>query len=955
MTKNIKRRIGAVLLALFMVVPVLPAYVVAADIVPANVNWSPTIVRSGIFGNFLEARTGVPHAQVDLYVDGSFFRAEQADASGIAWFDLTNFGWQLQHTLQARAWNGSTRSQPSNHLTWFTASGGHGWLAVPTNVRVESANTLMWNHVAQADYYTISISDSSGTLTGNWHVNNDNQLHLGNPTPGTHFTFHVSAHSNAGAFSGTATHHWTAPGGTTGGGNPPSGHLPTPHISINSNGILTWQGGVAHRVRVYTDGLFLHESGTEVTSVNLHHVGIFPGSQMITIRHLHPTNQNLNSSLSNAVNFGGTPGWNQVQTPHITINHNTGVMTWGGGMRWVRIYVNNEPFVELSGLRTSVNLRDTDIIQLPAGTNPIRIRFLHDTNADLNSQLSNTINFNTAGAAVATPTISINQNTGRLTWSGGGNRLVRVYANDNAVWTSSGNVNHVDLLSIGLPDGNQPIRVRHLHATNTALHSGLSNTINFNAGGRPLATPSISINNTTGILTWTGGTARITAVYSGGNRVWTSTNNVTQVNLNGIGLNTGSHSIRIRHLHETNNSLHSNLSNTVNFNVTTPPALDTPVISVDGNGVLTWTGGGSRLVRLYTSGTPVWASPAPVSQVDLTAINLQPGTHNIQIRHLHDNANLNSGLSNTVSFTTGQQTGITNPRDTTNTHNAIAGALAQIGFWETEVVIPLPTNAGGVRLSQATMGLAQVEGIFLTFEQGDLRVTLSPTLMAEVRSWNSGDIDFNFSHHSSGLGGFSLGIQSGSGSLTVLQNPITVSAYVTPTGVANFNRIVAAGPHGNYVGGSFNQNSGRFVLNTHGTGAFNILNVDNLNRLRVSMDSFQIVDLAGNSQTQNMDVLPVIQDGRTLMPVRFMAYALGADIGFTDATENWPLTVHLTLDGRNVEMPVGMLSNQLQALGMDVPAQIINDRTMVPLRFISEFFGAYVSWDEATRSIEIIR
>jgi hypothetical protein len=39
---------------------------------------------------------------------------------------------------------------------------------------------------------------------------------------------------------------------------------------------------------------------------------------------------------------------------------------------------------------------------------------------------------------------------------------------------------------------------------------------------------------------------------------------------------------------------------------------------------------------------------------------------------------------------------------------------------------------------------------------------------------------------------------------------------------------------------------------------------------------------------------------------------------------------------------------------MDVPAQLSNSRTMVPLRFISEFFGALVTWDDETRTVEII-
>ncbi|MCL1877594.1 MAG: copper amine oxidase N-terminal domain-containing protein [Defluviitaleaceae bacterium] len=39
---------------------------------------------------------------------------------------------------------------------------------------------------------------------------------------------------------------------------------------------------------------------------------------------------------------------------------------------------------------------------------------------------------------------------------------------------------------------------------------------------------------------------------------------------------------------------------------------------------------------------------------------------------------------------------------------------------------------------------------------------------------------------------------------------------------------------------------------------------------------------------------------------------------------------------------------------MGVP-KIVNDRTFVPLRFISEFFGATVNWDERARSVEIIK
>jgi len=104
-----------------------------------------------------------------------------------------------------------------------------------------------------------------------------------------------------------------------------------------------------------------------------------------------------------------------------------------------------------------------------------------------------------------------------------------------------------------------------------------------------------------------------------------------------------------------------------------------------------------------------------------------------------------------------------------------------------------------------------------------------------------------------------------------------------------------------------------------------------------------------------MDVLPRIQNGRTLIPVRFVAEAFGAEVNWTQAAEGRPLTVFLTLDGQTLSFAIGEITPELAALGMDVPAQLTDGRTMVPLRFINEFFGAVVTWDAETRSIEVIR
>ncbi|MCL1862748.1 MAG: copper amine oxidase N-terminal domain-containing protein [Defluviitaleaceae bacterium] len=107
---------------------------------------------------------------------------------------------------------------------------------------------------------------------------------------------------------------------------------------------------------------------------------------------------------------------------------------------------------------------------------------------------------------------------------------------------------------------------------------------------------------------------------------------------------------------------------------------------------------------------------------------------------------------------------------------------------------------------------------------------------------------------------------------------------------------------------------------------------------------------------QTMDVLPVVVNNRTLIPIRFVAYALGADVDWIRPTEDTSSLAQIVLNGRELLIPLdGTITPELANLGMDVPAQIIDDRTMVPLRFVSEFFGALVNWDGETSEIEIIR
>jgi len=163
-------------------------------------------------------------------------------------------------------------------------------------------------------------------------------------------------------------------------------------------------------------------------------------------------------------------------------------------------------------------------------------------------------------------------------------------------------------------------------------------------------------------------------------------------------------------------------------------------------------------------------------------------------------------------------------------------------------------------------------------------------------------------------------------------------------------RIVAVFEDGTLAGGRFDTETGLFIFETRATGTFAIIYSEYLRRLIVHLDSNEIIDMAYNAPTQIMDVLPVIVEGRALLPVRFVAYALGAEVDWAPATYNAPLTVTLTIGDENLVFGVGEMVR-----GMDVPSQIIDGRTMVPLRFISESMGAVVNWDGDARSVEIIK
>ena len=100
------------------------------------------------------------------------------------------------------------------------------------------------------------------------------------------------------------------------------------------------------------------------------------------------------------------------------------------------------------------------------------------------------------------------------------------------------------------------------------------------------------------------------------------------------------------------------------------------------------------------------------------------------------------------------------------------------------------------------------------------------------------------------------------------------------------------------------------------------------------------------------DMEPIILEERTLVPARAVFSMLGAGVLWDGAKRQVTIefgdkTVLLTIDSKTA------LINGKPSKDMDVPAKIINDRTMIPVRFVSENLGFSVSFDDIKRIVYI--
>ncbi|MFQ7291905.1 MAG: flavodoxin [Monoglobales bacterium] len=96
---------------------------------------------------------------------------------------------------------------------------------------------------------------------------------------------------------------------------------------------------------------------------------------------------------------------------------------------------------------------------------------------------------------------------------------------------------------------------------------------------------------------------------------------------------------------------------------------------------------------------------------------------------------------------------------------------------------------------------------------------------------------------------------------------------------------------------------------------------------------------------------PIIKNDRTLVPVRAIIEAMGGTVLWDEQTQ----TVTLDYNNNEIQLIISSMTAILngEAEQLDVAPEVINEITMLPIRFIAESFGFQVNWEEESQSIAI--
>ncbi len=127
--------------------------------------------------------------------------------------------------------------------------------------------------------------------------------------------------------------------------------------------------------------------------------------------------------------------------------------------------------------------------------------------------------------------------------------------------------------------------------------------------------------------------------------------------------------------------------------------------------------------------------------------------------------------------------------------------------------------------------------------------------------------------------------------------------------------------------------------------------------VKMQIDSKQ-ASITTSKETKNvpLDVPPFITSGRTMVPLRFIGEALGSEIGWDNAERRvtyslGDMNLFFWIDRPQARINIG--PKYTRNVSLDVSPVIVQSRTFVPVRYVSEFLGAKVSWEASSRTVTV--
>ena len=179
-------------------------------------------------------------------------------------------------------------------------------------------------------------------------------------------------------------------------------------------------------------------------------------------------------------------------------------------------------------------------------------------------------------------------------------------------------------------------------------------------------------------------------------------------------------------------------------------------------------------------------------------------------------------------------------------------------------------------------------------------------------------------------------------------NPAVLKIPADTKDVKNVNQLTLARLNAEtgkleIVGGSYDAKANAVVGYVAEEGSYFVVEKEGLTTISMQIGNKHV---ALNNENKILDAAPLISQNRTMVPLRFIAEAFGADVSWAQDTK----TVTIVIDGKVLTMRI----NQ-DLKGFGAAPIISNGRTMVPISYISKELGANVIWVPSTKTVAIAR